>query len=390
MLKKIGHFLQYNNASLLILVIIFLLGSGVFAQTETGQELIGKKLSNVENIDNTLLLEADLEHFNMDFKIERIESDSSTSSGQAYYYITYTYLDLVKGEDAWEYELTEKIRKVSQKIKKDLGVYLGEELGEEEEARIKKLKKEKERALVDGPQKRIEVEEYSGLIGKTLKLGEKVFKNYEAVKVKEIPSPTIPPTVLISREKKISSESVADNLTDIYDDYLKKIDPDEDNILGELDNCPHDYNPDQGDEDEDGIGDVCDFGDEFFVDDNIATPTDDIINDDVASSGEESLLDTDDNNSGDNMDTNDEENLDDNNETSNSETENNNTNNENGDTVDDENEDIDNQGEIGGDEIYNNENEDNSEISSDSDNLPEDSSSSDEEEPDVEIIEIEN
>ena len=122
MLKKISHFLKYNNATLLILVIIFIIGSGAWAQTDTGQEFIGEKQVHIENIDNSLLLELDLNNFDMDFKIENIESDPSASSGRAYYYITYTYLDLVKGENAWEYLLSEKIRKVSKSLKKDLGL----------------------------------------------------------------------------------------------------------------------------------------------------------------------------------------------------------------------------------------------------------------------------
>lgn len=281
MLKKISHFLRYNNAALLILVVIFIAGSGVWAQTETGQKFIGEKQNRVENIDNTLLLELDPDNFNMDFKIERIESD------EKYYYVVYTYLDLVKKEDAWEYELLEKTRKVSKKLKKDLGLYLGKELEEDREARIKTLKKEKERAEEKGPETRVLVEEYSGLIGKTLALGGKIFNNYEAVKTSKIPSPSVPPTVLALRKKaekdESTSDSTSDNLSLVYEEALNRLDSDGDKYFNAEDNCPEDYNPGQEDIDEDGKGDVCDF------DETIPPPdfTEASGTDDIASSGED-------------------------------------------------------------------------------------------------------
>src|SRR3989339_578320 len=50
----------------------------------------------------------------------------------------------------------------------------------------------------------------------------------------------------------------ADNLTDVYEDYIASKDPDHDDVFGIIDNCPNDYNPAQLDGDDDGIGDVCD------------------------------------------------------------------------------------------------------------------------------------
>ena len=221
MLKKAINFIKYNNFAVLILAVIFIAGSGVWAQTEAGQEFIGEKQEKINGTDNTLLLNVDLDNFDMDFKIEKIEKNDK------YYFVTYTYLDLVKKDDAWEYLLNEKIRKVSLKIKKDLGAYLAEELKEEYDARVKALKQEQKMALEKGEETRMEVIDYSGLIGKTLKLSEKIFFGYESVKVNEIPSPTVPATVLAKREIKKSLSAVSaekpDDLTKIYFDYLEKL-----------------------------------------------------------------------------------------------------------------------------------------------------------------------
>ena len=169
MFKKFIHFIKYNNAMVLILALFFIVASGVFAQTEIGQEFIGEKTAHIEGRDNTLLLEADLDNFQMDFKIENIEEDNE------YYYIKYTSLDLLEHEDAWQYQLNEKIRKVSKKFKGDLGEYMAEELKEEYDARIKTLKEEQTRALLQGKETRVEITEYSGLIGKTLDIASKIF-----------------------------------------------------------------------------------------------------------------------------------------------------------------------------------------------------------------------
>ncbi|MCK4539980.1 hypothetical protein KAU09_02385 [Candidatus Parcubacteria bacterium] len=221
MFKKTIHFIKYNNAALLILLAIFAIGSGAWAQTEAGREFIGEKQEKIEGTDNTLLLSVDMEEYDMDFKIERIKENDK------YYFVAYTYLDLAKIDNVWEYQLNEKIRKISKKIKKDLGAYLAEELKEEYDARIKALKKEREIAAEKGEETRIEVADYSGLIGKTLKLTEKIFSGYESVKKREIPSPAVPATVLAKRKIKEQtseeSEGEPDDLTKVYFDYLEKM-----------------------------------------------------------------------------------------------------------------------------------------------------------------------
>lgn len=231
----------------------FVLGSGVFAKTEVGQAFIGKKLTGVAGIDNKLLLEADLDNFDMNYRIEKIDED------QKYYYVTYTFLDLVENNQAWQYLIQEKIRKVSKKSRVDLPKYLAKEFTQMYDTRINYLREEQISAQMIGVEKRVATEKYSGLIGASLDVVSSVFSNFNAVKTKELPSPTIPASVLPARKiTKIDTNSAsADSITNVYSDYIQREDPDRDDVFGVLDNCPNDYNPDQADANDDGVGDAC-------------------------------------------------------------------------------------------------------------------------------------
>lgn len=215
MLQKIFHFIKYNNATVIILAIILILGGGALA---AGSENIGEKQTSVEGIDNTALLAADFDVFNMDFKIENIEQD------EKYYYAAYSYLDLVVLDNAWQYQLNSKTQKISKKIKPDIGEYLVKFLTKHYEARIRELKQEKNQAESAGGQTRIEVTEYSGLIGRTLDLAAKVFPGYEPAVKRELPAPefSLPTLLLGEGERGLNSSSTGqvDSLTQIYNDYV--------------------------------------------------------------------------------------------------------------------------------------------------------------------------
>jgi|GEM_PF-681925 len=251
MLEKFIHFIKYNNATVIILALVLILGGGVFAAEP---EAIGEKQTSVQGYDNTALLSVDLDKFNMDFKIENIEQD------EKYYYVTYGFLDLAAPDNAWQYQLSQRTQKISKKTNQDLGAYMAKFLVKHYEARTRELKREKELAQAQGEQKRIEVTEYSGLVGRVLDLAGKVFPGYEPVVKRELPAPDLPaPLAKVGEgEPLVSPQSGEDSLTKVYNDYVASHDKDSDGILDQADNCPETLNADQLDSDGDGLGDVCD------------------------------------------------------------------------------------------------------------------------------------
>lgn len=215
MMQKIINFIKYNNATIIILAIILVVGGGALA---AGPENIGQKQTSIQGIDNTLLLSVDLTTFNMDFKIENIKQD------EKYYYVIYSYLDIVIIDNAWQYQLNQNTQKVSKRIKQDIGEYMAKFLTKHYQARIRELTEEKERARAQGEMKRIEVTEYSGLVGLTLDLASTVFPGYEPVVKKELPTPdnfNLPAQAgLPETNSNQPTTNGVDNLTQIYNDYV--------------------------------------------------------------------------------------------------------------------------------------------------------------------------
>ncbi|OGF27730.1 hypothetical protein A2477_03575 [Candidatus Falkowbacteria bacterium RIFOXYC2_FULL_47_12] len=228
------HFIQYNNAFLIILVACVLaFGSLSFASEEVRDATIGGKTVYAEGTDNTLLLEQDFDKFNMDFKITGIVEDEES------YAVQYSYVDfdltsplpvppLIRGGSeggvvstgsegvAWQFVEKQGARKIDKPFRQDLGLYLAGQLRQEASARIKELKRLQREEREKGLTKIVQVTEYSGLIGKILDLSTAVFPGYEPVKKVELETPLADEQIV-----RRAQTGGADNLANIYNNYVE-------------------------------------------------------------------------------------------------------------------------------------------------------------------------
>jgi hypothetical protein len=209
-LFRIKQFLKYNNAAVFIALFVFMLGASVLAAPQ-GREALGAPNSRVEGTDNAYLLSVNLDKFKANYRIEKIEADDE------FYYVLYTFNDLVITNGVWQEMAIEKTRKITRKnLDGDLGLYLASQLSEENAARIAELKKLQDAAKAKGPERRVRVTEYSGLIGKALNVAGE-FTGYEPVKKVELPSPELP---IIADSAPADEAAATDNLKSVYDQYL--------------------------------------------------------------------------------------------------------------------------------------------------------------------------
>ena len=201
-------FVRYNNAFLVIIVVgIVAFGGLSMASEDVRDATIGSKQVYAEGVDNTLLLETDFNEFSMDFQIVGISEDDEQ------FLVSYNYIDLDIEEGAWQLINKEVSRRIKKPLRRDLGLYLAEELGEEARGRIKELKKQEQE---QGQTKIVQVTQYSGLIGKVLDLSSTVFTGYEPVKKIQLETPQT------NEQAAARAGSGGDNLSNVYNEWVEE------------------------------------------------------------------------------------------------------------------------------------------------------------------------
>lgn len=184
MWNKVLLFVKYNNAFTIIIGICFFSAGITFAASPAVREGVYSSEETVTSIDNQLILQADLDNFNFNLKIDSITDD------QKNYYVNYSYKTMTLVDSVWQDQKIEKVLTVNKEALggKDLGLYVGKELADNVNYELSYLKRVQILEKEKGESKKIVTIEYSGLIGKFLDPKEKVIEGYDPVIPVPIPS----------------------------------------------------------------------------------------------------------------------------------------------------------------------------------------------------------
>lgn len=186
MYKKIEHFIKYNNAIPIFFGILFLGAGGALAANEDVRDAVISSENIVRSIDNTRIVNVDLNSYSVAVEIIGVEEDD------LFYYVEYTLytVDLVDG--VWTDMGKDKVLKVSKESLKgkDLGLYATRELAQVRDGELNRLKETQEIERGNGESIKVVATVYSGLVGKFLDTKEEFLPGYNAVIKEVVPPPT--------------------------------------------------------------------------------------------------------------------------------------------------------------------------------------------------------
>ena len=177
MFQKIINFIKYHNAFTISLAVIFVFSGVIFASEDVRNTVIGEKIISEQGIDNSQLLSADLENFDMVLKIQNIQEDDKN------YYIDYSFNTIAVKDNVWQSVVKSERFTVNKSAlgDRDLGIYLAEEFSEETREEMTYLKKAQKTERERGRAKVVKTTDYTGLIGLTLDLKNKILAGYKPV-----------------------------------------------------------------------------------------------------------------------------------------------------------------------------------------------------------------
>ena len=162
MLKKIINFIKYSNVFTIAAIVVFAaIATAVASNENIKKNVIGEKIVTENGIDNSVILAADLENFDLKMKILDVREDEDN------YYLAYQFQTMGIQENIWQIVLRQKELKISKKAlaEQDLGLYVAEELGEVIDCELAYLKEIQENENKKGDNRIVQETKYKGLLG---------------------------------------------------------------------------------------------------------------------------------------------------------------------------------------------------------------------------------
>ena len=177
-MQKIIRFIKYNNGFVIILGLILASAAGALANETSREAIVGKTIVTRIGMDNTRIISADLENFEMGLKIKSVKEDGE------FYYVNFDYNAIDAKDGVWQTVKKEKNINVS-KIRLgdiDLGLYLAEELKQLTEREMAYMKEVQGIEKNKGARKQIESVKYTGLKGLVFNDETKEIVGYNPIK----------------------------------------------------------------------------------------------------------------------------------------------------------------------------------------------------------------
>src|SRR3989344_625833 len=214
------NFLAYNNAVPLALIILVLGAGSTFAATNP--EAILSATSTVQSIDNTFMVNTDLEQWDFKLQVTDVTQDDEM------YYVTYTYNTIALQDNAWQMVTQTGSLKASKKETDqsgiDLGLFVAKQLGEVLQhargvlADAQKIEKQK------GESQKVVAITYSGLVGQFFDPKEETFPGYMPV-VTPQPEDLLASAAAAERTNNVSGEGSLspEQIAQLLKDQVKRI-----------------------------------------------------------------------------------------------------------------------------------------------------------------------
>jgi len=191
--------------------LILTLSFTAMASETVRDTVIGEKIETLEGIDNSQLLAADLENFDLEMTITDVTQDNKN------HYIDYQFKLLAIKDNVWQSVFKNKRLTVSKAFlaDSDLGLHVQEEIGEVADYELSYLKEVQDIQKRKGKTEIIKTTEYTGLIGLVLNVKDKVLLGYEAVvkapasQIAQVFEPSITSSELAEEQSVVMDQEVS-------------------------------------------------------------------------------------------------------------------------------------------------------------------------------------
>lgn len=171
------NFLKYNNAVPIGLFVLFGASTAAFAATPEAQQAVYNTQDTVVSVDNTYIVNADVENFQYQLMVTGITEDDEL------YHVSYSYQTIDLKDDVWQIVTKNNTLKFTKKELegRDLGLEVTKQLGELIANEMKYLADVQKYERRNGESRKVVATEYAGLVGRFFDPTQKEFPGYKPV-----------------------------------------------------------------------------------------------------------------------------------------------------------------------------------------------------------------